>query len=39
MVDEQLLSRGIKDERVVKAFLKVERHKFIPENLKLFLDI
>ncbi|OGX14670.1 MAG: protein-L-isoaspartate O-methyltransferase [Omnitrophica WOR_2 bacterium RBG_13_41_10] len=33
MVQEQLIARGIKDERVLKAFYKVERHKFIPEEL------
>lgn len=32
MVDEQLLPRGIKDQRVIKAFYKVERHRFIPED-------
>lgn len=31
MVDEQILSRGIKDTRVLEAFYKVERHKFVPE--------
>ena len=34
MVEEQLLPRGIKDKRVIDAFLKVERHKFIPEKLR-----
>jgi len=34
MVDEQLLIRGIKDERVLDAFRKVERHKFISEDLR-----
>ena len=33
MVQEQLIARGIKDERVLNAFYKVERHKFIPEEL------
>ena len=31
MVEEQLIPRGIKDPRVLGAFYKVERHKFIPE--------
>jgi len=31
MVEEQLMARGIKDERVLSAFFKVERHRFIPE--------
>jgi protein-L-isoaspartate(D-aspartate) O-methyltransferase len=34
MVQEQLISRGISDERVLDVFGKVERHKFIPENLR-----
>ncbi len=34
MVREQLMPRGIKNQRVLDAFRKVERHKFIPENLR-----
>jgi len=30
MVQTQIKDRGIKGERVISAFLKVERHKFIP---------
>lgn len=30
MVAEQLIARGITDKRVLAAFLKVERHKFVP---------
>ncbi len=33
MVREQLLSRGIRDKRVLAAFEKVERHKFIPDSM------
>jgi len=33
MVEEQLIRRGIKDPRVLDAFYKVERHKFVPQNL------
>lgn len=33
MIQEQLVSRGIKNERVLDAFLKVERHKFVPGEL------
>ncbi len=33
MVEEQILSRGIKDTRVLEAFNKVERHKFVPADL------
>lgn len=32
MVEEQLIARGIKDKRVIEAFRKVERHKFVPEE-------
>ncbi len=32
MVDEQLIPRGIKDPKVLNAFYKIERHKFIPED-------
>lgn len=34
MVDEQLIPRGIKNERILEVFRKVERHKFIPEDLR-----
>lgn len=34
MVEEQLIPRGIKNKRVLDAFYKVERHKFIPESLR-----
>lgn len=30
MVDKQIISRRIKDERVIKAMFNVPRHKFIP---------
>ena len=33
MVEEQLRSRGIKDERVLSAFEHVERHRFVSDNL------
>jgi protein-L-isoaspartate(D-aspartate) O-methyltransferase len=32
MVTDQIQARGIKDERVIDAMLKVERHKFVPKN-------
>lgn len=35
MVEEQLLARGIKNEKVLNAFYKVERHRFIPDDLKI----
>lgn len=34
MADEQLRARGITDARVLAAFGKIERHKFIPEELR-----
>ena len=33
MVQEQLSLRGIKDDRVLEVFGKIERHRFVPENL------
>lgn len=35
MVEVQLLPRGIKNQRVLNAFYKVERHRFIPDDLKI----
>jgi protein-L-isoaspartate(D-aspartate) O-methyltransferase len=35
MVDEQLVERKISDRRILNAFLKVERHRFVPEELKV----
>lgn len=32
MVDEQLIPRDIKDPRVLDAFKKIERHKFVPQE-------
>jgi len=34
MVDDQLVSRGIHNQRVLNAFLEVPRHKFVEEYLK-----
>jgi protein-L-isoaspartate(D-aspartate) O-methyltransferase len=34
MVDEDLRGRGIRDERVLTAMLKVPRHLFVDENLR-----
>ncbi len=36
MVAEQIKARGIKDKKVLNAMLKVERHKFIPEELRKY---
>ena len=33
MVDEQLIPRGIDDPRVLEVFRKVERHRFVPEDM------
>jgi len=35
MVEKQLKTRGIHDEGVLSAFLKVERHRFVPKDLAL----
>ncbi|MGH9460299.1 MAG: protein-L-isoaspartate O-methyltransferase family protein, partial [Vicinamibacteria bacterium] len=32
MVDEQIARRGIRDERVLAAMRRVERHLFVPES-------
>jgi len=34
MVEEQLLLRGVKDDRVVSAMRKVPRHEFLPEAIR-----
>ncbi|MCM8800839.1 MAG: protein-L-isoaspartate(D-aspartate) O-methyltransferase [Candidatus Omnitrophica bacterium] len=34
MVEEQLIPHGIKDQRVINTFYKVERHRFIPQELR-----
>ncbi|MDA2919591.1 protein-L-isoaspartate(D-aspartate) O-methyltransferase [Desulfobacterota bacterium AH_259_B03_O07] len=34
MLETQIISRGIKDPSVIKAMLKVPRHKFVPEKLR-----
>ncbi len=34
MVENQLIARGIKDKRVLTAMRKVERHKFLPPQLR-----
>lgn len=33
MVQEQLVPRGISDERILETFRKVERHEFVPPEL------
>ncbi len=32
MVENQIISRGIKNAKVIEAMLKVKRHLFLPEN-------
>jgi protein-L-isoaspartate(D-aspartate) O-methyltransferase len=34
MIEEQIIPRGIRNQRLLDAFYKVERHKFIPEELR-----
>ncbi|MBN3039371.1 MAG: protein-L-isoaspartate(D-aspartate) O-methyltransferase [Candidatus Omnitrophica bacterium] len=36
MVAEQIIARGLKDEGVLAAMRKVPRHKFVPDDLKIF---
>jgi len=36
MVETQIISRGISDSKIIKAFLKIPRHKFIPENFNQY---
>ena len=36
MVEEQLISRGIQDKRVLEAFLKIPRHNFVPDDEKKY---
>lgn len=36
MVELQIKKRGVSDQRVLDAMLKVERHVFVPEDLKGF---
>lgn len=34
MVDDQIVDRGVKDERVLAAMRKVPRHEFLPEAIR-----
>ena len=34
MVEEQIITRGVKDERVLAAMRKVPRHEFLPEAIR-----
>ena len=34
MLEEQLIPGGITNQRVLDAFRKIERHKFIPEEMR-----
>jgi len=34
MVDKQIKNRGVSDPLVLKAMLKVERHEFVPEEIR-----
>jgi protein-L-isoaspartate(D-aspartate) O-methyltransferase len=36
MVENQISARGIKDEKVIQAMRKVERHLFVPDNLQAY---
>ena len=34
MVEEQIIARGVKDERVLAAMRKIPRHEFLPEAIR-----
>ena len=34
MVETQIRARGIKDERILNAMLRVDRHEFVPEEVR-----
>ena len=34
MVENQIISRGVRDQRVIQAMMKVKRHRFVPKNLQ-----
>lgn len=34
MVEDQIIARGVKDEKVIAAMLKVPRHEFVPDKWK-----
>ena len=34
MVENQIISRGIQDSKLIQAMITIPRHKFIPENLR-----
>jgi len=36
MVREQILARGVKDQRVLDAMRKVPRHLFVPQNVRTY---
>jgi len=36
MVENQIIARGIRDSRVIKAMKKVERHLFVPESARRY---
>ncbi|HEC69423.1 MAG TPA: protein-L-isoaspartate(D-aspartate) O-methyltransferase [Candidatus Omnitrophica bacterium] len=36
MVKAQIITRGIRDKEVIRAMLRVERHRFVPKHLRNF---
>ena len=34
MIETQIKARGIEDERLLKAMLRVERHRFVPDHIR-----
>ena len=39
MVEDMIISRGIKDKKVISAFLKIPREEFVPQELKEYAYI
>lgn len=36
MVEKQIISRGIQDPRLIRAMLKIPRHRFVPKDMREF---
>ena len=36
MIETQIVARGIKDKRVIKAMCDIPRHEFVPKDLKIY---
>ncbi len=36
MVDSQIVARGIKDKKILDVIGRIERHKFVPESMRIY---